>query len=162
MRAEERHALRAKYDFRCGYCGVRETDVGSELTVDHFWPRSHGGREAFENLVYACHACNEFKADYWQPDGVFRVLHPLTGEIERHIAERPDGIFYGLTTTGEFHISRLQLNRAALVAHRRELRLLENARRERAQLVQRLSQTERRIEDLLAQLEALSEPPSDR
>ena len=35
MRPEEREALRRRFHFRCGYCGVSETDGGAELTVDH-------------------------------------------------------------------------------------------------------------------------------
>ncbi len=38
-----RESIRALYDFRCGYCGVTETESGSELDVDHFRPRSQGG-----------------------------------------------------------------------------------------------------------------------
>ena len=43
MRARERQALRKQYEFRCGYSGVSETDIGAELTVDHFQPQSRGG-----------------------------------------------------------------------------------------------------------------------
>ncbi len=67
MTPEQRTALRRRYQFRCGYCGTSETATGAELTVDHFQPRSHGGPEEPENWVYRCHACNEFKGDFWQP-----------------------------------------------------------------------------------------------
>jgi hypothetical protein len=40
MREEQREALRHRFGFRCGYCGVAERDVGAELTVDHFQPRT--------------------------------------------------------------------------------------------------------------------------
>ena len=26
------------YNYQCGYCTVRETDVGGELEIDHFQP----------------------------------------------------------------------------------------------------------------------------
>jgi 5-methylcytosine-specific restriction endonuclease McrA len=61
MRQDEHETLRRIYQFRCGYCGVRERDAGAELTVDHFQPRSQGGLDGPENWVYSCHACNEFK-----------------------------------------------------------------------------------------------------
>lgn len=32
-------------------------------TIDHVVPRSHGGSNNRENLVMACHACNQEKAD---------------------------------------------------------------------------------------------------
>jgi len=38
MRTEARGKLRLRYDHRCGYCGVSETDVGGPLTTDHFQP----------------------------------------------------------------------------------------------------------------------------
>ncbi len=65
MRQDQRIAFRKRFAFRCGYCGVRERDVGAELTIDHFQPGSKGGAHEPENWVYCCHACNEFKGDYW-------------------------------------------------------------------------------------------------
>ena len=49
-----RESVRALYDFRCGYCGVTETESGGQLEIDHFLPRSHGGKDTLDNLVYAC------------------------------------------------------------------------------------------------------------
>ncbi len=60
-----RESIRALYGFRCGYCGVTETEAGGQLEIDHFRPRSHGGEDALDNLVYACPTCNRFKGDYW-------------------------------------------------------------------------------------------------
>ena len=57
MRAEERRSLRQRFGFRCGYYGVSERDVGSELTFDHFQPRSRGGSDDRDNWVYSCHPC---------------------------------------------------------------------------------------------------------
>ena len=82
-----RQAVRELYDFRCGYCGVRETDVGAPLTLDHFQPRSKGGSATLANLVYCCHACNEFKSDYWQPESVRRILHPRRDVMAEHLVE---------------------------------------------------------------------------
>ena len=65
IRAHEKRITRAVYMCCCGYCGVSETLSGSELTYDHFRPQSQGGADNAANLVYACHACNEFKGDYW-------------------------------------------------------------------------------------------------
>ena len=53
-------SLRQLYRFRCGYCGVSETEAGAELTVDHFQPRSVQGADTVANCVYCCHACNAF------------------------------------------------------------------------------------------------------
>src|SRR5688572_15805830 len=122
MRAHERQALRRLFEFRCGYCGVRERDAGAELTVDHFQPSSKGGAHEPDNWVYCCHACNEFKADYWQPDSPKRILHPLRDHLQSHIVEHEDGRLIALTETDAFHIDHLRLNRAPLIEYRHECR----------------------------------------
>jgi hypothetical protein len=149
MTAEERHALRQLYRFRCGYCGTTEAATGAELTVDHFQPRSRGGLEESENWVYCCHACNEFKGDFWQPNAALRILHPLRDDVAVHITEQPDGTLVGLTETGTFHIGRLRLNRAPIVARRREQR--ENVRL--GQAVSELRQDVQVLRDRLAEME---------
>ncbi len=79
-----RDSIRALYDFRCGYCGVTETESGGQLEVDHFRPRSRGGKDILDNLVYACPTCNRFKGDYWpapaaSPD--LMLLHPQQDDL---------------------------------------------------------------------------------
>src|SRR5438874_1066952 len=68
-----------------------ETAEATELTVDHFQPRSQGGLHEPENWVYCCHACNEFKRDSWQPNSPQRILHPLREDLAVHLVEREDG-----------------------------------------------------------------------
>ena len=118
MRAEDREALRRRFGFQCGYCGVSETEVGSELTLDHYRPRSHNAPDEPENWVYCCFACNTNKSDVWAPDSEQRILHPLRDDLSEHIAEQPDGVLVGLTGTGRFHVAQLQLNRPPLVLSR--------------------------------------------
>ena len=120
MTGEQRLELRRRYDFRCGYCGITETDAGSELTVDHFQPTSRGGADTPDNWVYCCFACNVAKGDHWQPESCERLLHPLDDNLSEHVVERDDGTLMGLTETGRFHIEQLRLNRPALVPHRLE------------------------------------------
>jgi hypothetical protein len=160
MTSRQRSALRQLYQFRCGYCGTSEADVGAELTVDHFRPRSQGGEEEASNWVYCCHACNEFKGDLWQPESTRRLLHPLHDDLTVHLVEQPDGRLLGLTETGRFHIERLHLNLPPMVLRRRAQR--ENAhlhqavdevaasvrelRREIAQVEQALRELRQRLE----------------
>lgn len=40
----------------CVYCGSKE-----ELTIDHVMPKSRGGRTTWDNVVTACHKCNNKK-----------------------------------------------------------------------------------------------------
>jgi len=155
VRSGERVILRQRFQLRCGYCHVRETDVGAELTVDHFQPRSRGGEDKPDNWVYCCHACNEFKGNYWQPDSPRRILHPQRDRLDDHIAERDDGMLYGLTETGTFHIQKLRLNRAGLVAYRCERCLAEIAYKTQENLLQRMSQLEEQVQGLRQRIKHL-------
>jgi hypothetical protein len=157
MRPQEREALRRRFDFRCGYCSVTEIDAGSELTVDHFQPRSQGGSDEPANWVYSCHACNEFKGDWWQPESTHRVLHPEKDERARHLAEADDGTLRPLTETGKFHIERLRLNRAQLVAFRIERNRREAAGDLRQRLLERLRELAHEVRRLANELERLEE-----
>jgi 5-methylcytosine-specific restriction endonuclease McrA len=48
----------------CFYCGAGfEEDGPLRRTVDHRVPRSLGGTDGLANLVFACEACNQRKAD---------------------------------------------------------------------------------------------------
>jgi len=151
-RAEERRTLlRERYGFRCGYCGITESSAGALLTADHFQPRAHGGSDDLDNLVYCCHACNEFKGDYWQPDSPERVLHPLRDDVGAHLVETQDGVLRPLSETGTFHLRLLQLNRPPLVAYRLERGLLAAARM-MGQLADRIAGLEQRVTDLTQEM----------
>lgn len=43
---------------RCQYCGNRD-----QLTIDHIFPKSRGGKDSWENLVAACIPCNNRKGN---------------------------------------------------------------------------------------------------
>jgi 5-methylcytosine-specific restriction endonuclease McrA len=47
--------------WRCQYCG--EKKAANDLTLDHILPRSRGGDNSPVNVVTACLACNNRKAD---------------------------------------------------------------------------------------------------
>lgn len=155
MRPQEREALRRRFGFRCGYCSVSETDAGAELTVDHYQPRSQGGSDDPDNWVYSCHACNEFKADWWQPASRHRVLHPERDERARHLSEGDDGMLRPLTDTGAFHIERLRLNRDQLVAFRMERKRREVARASRQRILERLHGLASEVRRLANELERI-------
>lgn len=125
MAHPQHEQVRQRYDFRCGYCGVSESDAGGNLTVDHFQPVSQGGDDSEENLVHACFKCNQFKGDF-APNAEDqrnhrRVLHPLIDDVDQHVRlKESNGTLEPLTETGRFHIALLQLNRPELVRHRLE------------------------------------------
>jgi hypothetical protein len=146
-----RESVRASYGFRCGYCGVTETESGGQLEIDHFCPQSHGGQDTPDNMVYACPACNRFKGDYWptpeaSPD--LMLLHPQQDDLTAHVELLPDGRLIGLTKRGWFHIQRLRLNCAQLV----ELRL---QRAEEQRLCQILEHNQQAIARLRAHVREL-------
>ena len=107
------------------------------------------------NLVYCCHACNEYKGNYYQPQASERILHPLRENVSEHILEQEDGTLYTLTPTGAFHIAQLRLNRPALIAHRLVERQLQLTRQEFLALRQRLAKLRREEEEVRRQEEDL-------
>lgn len=135
MRANLIQAVRQQYGFRCGYCGISEIEAGTTLTIDHYQPRSQGGSDAFENLVYACHACNEHKGACWNPSSDKRILHPVRDDLSLHYIQAGDFVLMALSPTGSFHIAQLDLNRPALVANRRERQARQNKGREHTEIV---------------------------
>lgn len=150
MRPQLRESVRLRYDSCCGYCGVSETDTGARLTVDHHQPQIQGGTDDDDNLVYACHACNQFKSDYWPSDPEERLLHPSRDDVSLHYAERSDCVLTPLTERGRWHIEILHLNRPELIAARRR-------RAHIAQEVARFTALQREFDQLTAEKERLAQ-----
>jgi 5-methylcytosine-specific restriction endonuclease McrA len=74
--AEVKEYLLVKWQHQCAYCSATAT----RLEMDHVHPRSRGGSNRVSNLVIACQACNEAKAD--QPIEAFLANRP---ELLAHI-----------------------------------------------------------------------------
>lgn len=160
---ERREIVRQAFGYRCAYCGVHENEVGSELEMDHFHPRATGGTDDLDNLVYCCPACNRIKGDFWplQPTAQ-RLLHPLRDVLAEHFREESDGRLIALTETGAFHIGRLRLNRAPLVAlwqarmERISLRLeVSELRIAQTKMQEQLALRDEQIKEIVAQLNRL-------
>jgi hypothetical protein len=151
--------VRRRADFACEYCGVTETDSGGRLSVDHFKPRAHGGADTLDNLLYCCHRCNLYKADYWplQPHAP-ALWNPRQEARRAHLLGLADGTLYPTTPTGSFTLKRLRLNRPPLVAYR----LQRQSQVEEHELLQRyrevigtLERLQRQQADLLQEHRAL-------
>jgi len=143
--------VRRTFDGRCGYCGVDETAAGAELTVDHYRPRSEGGTDDADNLVYACPKCNQYKGDYWpspeEEAAGYYVLHPLRHDRPLHWRENEiTGSVEPLTPTGAFNIELLHLNRPPLVAHRLALRAADILRKRIRLLQEQVEQRDQAIQ----------------
>jgi hypothetical protein len=164
-----RAVVRRRYDGRCGYCSVRESEAGTELEIDHFQPRSAGGSEDLDNLVYCCTTCNRLKGSFWPAAdpaaAAKRILHPQRDDLSGHLQEDPEGRMIALTEIGVFHLNRLHLNRPPLVAlrcTRREVAQLRQhvteAQSEQVWLRERIAKLEHDLQEMAEQMARLSEP----
>ena len=151
---EIREQVRRGANFACEFCGVTETDAGSELTVDHFQPRTRGGDDSLDNLLYCCPRCNQYKLDYWptHPAGLI-LWNPRREPESQHFLELDDGTLHPLTAVGIFTLKRLRLNRPPLVA----CRLRKRQQSEEIRLMTRYRELVRLLEQLNTQLSALME-----
>ncbi len=125
-----REQVRQRADFACEYCGVSETDAGGQLTIDHFRPIAKEGDDSYDNLIYCCVRCNQYKLDFWSAVPTApRLWNPRNDPISQHFFELDDGILLPTTEVGAFTLRRLRLNRRPLVMHRlRERQLAREAR----------------------------------
>lgn len=71
-----RSLLYRMYKKRCAYCGCELTL--KSFTVDHFFPKSKGGKASLKNIKPSCGFCNNLKAN--MTVGEFRKL--LSSEID--------------------------------------------------------------------------------
>ncbi|GAB4459477.1 MAG: hypothetical protein OHK0029_22140 [Armatimonadaceae bacterium] len=152
VRSEIRELIRNRYNERCAYCGIQETDAGGRLTIDHFQPVSQGGKEELENLVYACHLCNTFKSDYWEMDEEASLLHPLHDNLSEHLIESVTHHLIPLSGRGRVYIQVLHLNRPELVEQRRLRYRQQMTDRVLQELMERFIQLEAEIKNLQEQL----------
>jgi 5-methylcytosine-specific restriction endonuclease McrA len=67
-----RHAVLARDNYTCQYCGVR----GKDLTIDHVIPRWCGGPHTWDNLVGCCRRCNLKKGDKTPQQAHMKLARP--------------------------------------------------------------------------------------
>jgi hypothetical protein len=107
----------------CAYCHSPSRFLAAGLEKDHIIPISKGGTNASENLCWACHKCNQFKA------AKFLVSDPATGESvpifhpnletwQDHFTFSAEGSIVGLTPTGRATIQALKMNRSEMITLR--------------------------------------------
>ena len=128
MRDALRQKVQVRDEYRCLYCGITELDIGSTLTIDHIQPKQQGGTDNVDNLLYCCHACNEFKGKYYKTAPELQLLNPLVDNFAEHYQEQDNGTLLAITERGAKHIEVLHLNRPRLVQNR--LRKLYNEERD--------------------------------
>ena len=150
--AEKRESTRIAYNYCCGYCGLSETDAGNTLDIDHYRPVKHDGTDDYDNLVYACPACNRFKGEYWpdedDPDS-FHLLHPDEDDVSAHIVLMQNGRLSGITPRGWFHLRWLHLNRPQSIARRQR----QQREREMQEMLLVAKSTQRQLRKRIDELE---------
>lgn len=128
--ADIRQQARQRANYACEYCGISETGTGGLLTLDHYIPKSKGGEDTLENLVYACFRCNQYKSDYWsQNPEQPQLWNPRLEPAESHFLELADGALYPFTPSGISTIRILRLNRAELRDYRNLKKQRESEKR---------------------------------
>lgn len=67
------------YGFHCAYCTV---DCTNSSTIDHLIPLSRGGGNTRDNMVLACHDCNEKKGSKLLTEFRPLILNPIGYEVD--------------------------------------------------------------------------------
>ena len=123
--AEYQENLRSDFFNSCAYCTVMEKEAGGVgFSVDHYIPRSKPEgkhiEHAYDNLLWACSDCNSYKYNYLPDIAQARrgctIIRPDTMIPSDHLYmddQRPKQLT-ARTTTGDFNISKLDLNRPGL------------------------------------------------
>ena len=106
--------LRDEFTFRCLYCLIRERwgHATAQFDLDHFVPQVLNPEQPtkYDNLVYACHACNLRKRDRNLPDIVL-----TRGDVRVY----EDGRMVGLKPEADRVIRVLWLNTPQSIQWRR-------------------------------------------
>ena len=109
---------------RCEYCQTQQVIVVS-MEIDHIVPESASGETTLDNLCLACVGCNGFKLDFQtgidpETEREAPLFNPRVQNWRDHFHWSDDGLqIIGLTTVGRATITRLRMNRDAMVNSRR-------------------------------------------
>jgi hypothetical protein len=110
--------LRDEFQFRCVFCLHREKwerRGWRAFRIDHIIPQSIDEAKIcdYDNLLYTCDACNEFKSDWVIPD-------PCKHGYSSHYRFEEDGTVVALSDFGKMYIDVLKLDTPYLVTYRRD------------------------------------------
>ena len=78
---------------KCIHCNTKLTigDDGtpiSRATIEHIWPRNHGGENAIENIALACAGCNRSKSRHDRQHKADPKLGEIVDELRRRRTDR--------------------------------------------------------------------------
>jgi hypothetical protein len=84
-----KHNILKRDDHKCVYCGSK-----NELTLDHVFPKSRGGKNTWENLVACCTKCNSKKNDRTPEEaGMTMLSKPFAPSFSKLIGVTREEIF---------------------------------------------------------------------
>ena len=113
--------LRDEFSFRCVYCLNREQWVIAKgsFAIDHFIPVSLDPRSVtrYENLLYACAACNLTRGN--QP-----IPNPLEHLLASTVEVQPNGEMVTRTAPAQEIVETMQLNDSEYVFRRQQMLVL--------------------------------------
>jgi hypothetical protein len=121
--------VRARADDVCEYCLLPQKSQEATFHIDHIVPRSRGGATELDNLALACTTCSLRKAARHRHRDPrtgrrFTLYNPRYDVWADHFAFTAQWRLMGRTAVGRATIDALAMNRAAIIAIRRELVLL--------------------------------------
>jgi len=108
----------------CAYCHSPRYLLEAGLEKDHIIPISKGGTSIAENICWACHKCNQYKAaKFLVPDPAtgesIPIYHPNLKNWRDHFAFSENGAkIIGLTPTGRATVQALKMNRSEMMSLR--------------------------------------------
>jgi hypothetical protein len=101
----------------CEYCVGQQDYSMDTFSIEHTWPRSKGGTNAFDNLALSCQGCNSCKHTYTEAidpetNQTAPLYNPRQDQWQQHFTWSEDyTLILGLTPTGRATVELLQLNR---------------------------------------------------
>ena len=114
-----RDSLRADFNNRCGYCNDLDAPRKEYFEIDHLVPQKIMVKKKnndYQNLVYACHSCNNAKRKKW-PSGDENVpivrdegwIDPCSEEYDKQFSRDDKGNIIPLTPIGKWMFDNLKL-----------------------------------------------------
>lgn len=114
-----RDNLRADFNNRCGYCNDLDAPRKEYFEIDHLVPQKimvNKKNNDYQNLVYACHSCNNAKRKKW-PSGDENIpivgdkgwIDPCTEKYDKQFSRDENGNIIPLTPIGRWMYDNLKL-----------------------------------------------------
>lgn len=114
-----RDSLRADFNNRCGYCNDLDNPRKEYFEIDHLVPQKimvKKKKTDYQNLVYACHSCNNAKRKKW-PSGDENIpvvgnkgwVDPCSEKYAKQFSRDDNGNIIPLTPIGEWMYDNLKL-----------------------------------------------------